>query len=77
MEKGLEHLCPVYITTDVVAEYCGMSKVTVLRWIEKEYLTAFRLPESHHRIHRDDFDKFLAKHGLPIHKQMFKEGGDG
>ncbi len=77
MEKDLEQWFPEYVTTGGVAEYCGVSKVTVLRWIEKGHLTAFRLPEGHYRVHRDDFGKFLVKYSIPIHKQMFKEGGDG
>lgn len=77
MGKGLEEQYPEYITTGTVAEYCGVSKVTVLRWIDKGHLTAFRLPEGHYRIHRDDFGQFLAKHSMPVRKQMFKENHGG
>ena len=73
MVKGLEEWYPEYITTGVVAGYCGVSKVTVLRWIKKGYLTAIRLPEGHHRIHQGDFGKFLAQNSIPIRKSMFKE----
>ena len=55
-----------YLTTGTVAEYCGVSKVTVLRWIAKGHLAAFRLPEGHYRIHMDDFKKFLTKHKIPV-----------
>jgi len=72
LEKELEEWCPEYITSGTVAGYCGVSKVTVLRWIEKGYLTAFRLPEGHYRIHRDDFSKFLIKNSIPIRKHMSK-----
>ncbi len=72
MEEELEEWCQEYITTGAVAGYCGVNKVTVLRWIEKGYLTAFRLPEGHHRIHRDDFGQFLVRHNIPIRKQMSK-----
>ena len=68
LEKRLEEWCPEYITTSAVARRCGVSKVTVLRWIKRGHLTAFRLPEGHYRIHRDDFGKFLAKHGIPVRK---------
>ena len=77
MIKELEEQYPEYITTGAVAEYCGVSRVTVLRWIHKRHLVAFRLPEGHYRIHRDDFGKFLAKYGIPIYKQMFKENHGG
>ena len=39
--------CPDHLTTGVAAEFCGVSKVTVLRWIQRGYLTAFRLPDGH------------------------------
>ncbi len=77
MEKELEQWCPEYITTGIVADHCGVSKVTILRWISKGYLTAFRLPEGHYRIHRDDFSKFLVKHDIPVRKQVFKEKHGG
>ncbi len=66
-----------YLTTGTVAKYCGVSKVTVLRWIDKGHLAAFRLPEGHYRIHRDDFTEFLVKHGIPVRKQIFKENHGG
>jgi excisionase family DNA binding protein len=70
--KEVEEWCPEYITSGAAAERCGVSKVTVLRWIKKGYLAAFRLPEGHYRIYRDDFSKFLAKHSIPIHKQSLR-----
>jgi len=75
--KEFEEQYSEYITTGVVAEHCGVSKVTILRWISRGYLTAFRLPEGHYRIHRDDFSEFLAKHSIPVRKQMFKKNHGG
>ena len=66
METNLKKRCPEYLTTGVVARHCGVSKVTVLRWIEKGNLTAFRLPGGQNRIHRDDFYAFAAKHSIPV-----------
>jgi len=66
MGKSLAQSQAEYLTTGVVARYCGVSKVTVLRWIYKGYLAAFRLPEGHYRIHRNDFNKFLAKYDIPV-----------
>jgi excisionase family DNA binding protein len=59
---------PEYLTTGVVARHCGVSKVTVLRWIENGNLTAFRLPGGQNRIHRDDFFAFAARHRIPIRR---------
>ena len=66
-----------YLTTGVIAQYCGVSKVTVVRWIRKGYLPAFRFPSGQYRIRRDDFGKFLAKYSIPVRKQMFKENHGG
>ncbi len=77
MGKSLEQSCAEYLTTGVIAQYCEVSKVTILHWISKGYLPAFRLPSGQYRIHRDDFSKFLAKHGIPVRKQMFKENHGG
>jgi excisionase family DNA binding protein len=57
---------PQYLTTGAVAKYCGVSKVTVLRWIEKGNLIAFRLPSGQNRIHRDNFFAFAEKHSIPL-----------
>lgn len=66
MEANLENIYPQYLTTGVVARHCGVSKVTVLRWIEKGNLVAFRLPGGQNRIHRDDFYTFAVKHNIPL-----------
>ena len=71
MKAGLENGCPEYLTTGAVARYCGVSKVTVLRWIKKGDLTAFRIPGGQNRIQRDDFYVFAAKHSIPIQKYIF------
>jgi len=73
LEKSAEQWCPEYITTGFVAEHCGVSKTTVLRWIEKGRLVAFRLPDGHYRIYKNDFAEFLVKYSIPIHKRMVKE----
>ena len=61
---------PEYLTTGAVAKHCGVSKVTVLRWIEEGYLPTFRLPKGHNRIHREDLHEFLKKHGNHRPMQM-------
>lgn len=59
-----------YLTTGAVARYCGVSSVTILRWIQKGHLPAFRLPEGHHRIRRDDLNEFLTKHDIPLRRKL-------
>jgi excisionase family DNA binding protein len=66
LETNAANTYPVYLTTGAVARQCGVSKVTVLRWIEKGNLNAFRLPGGQNRIHRDDFLSFAARHRIPV-----------
>ena len=66
MENKLENYYPQYLTTGAVGRHCGVSKVTVLRWIEKGSLVAFRLPSGQNRIQREEFFAFAEKHKIPI-----------
>ncbi len=72
MRAAQEKNPPEYLTTGIVARYCGVSKVTVLRWIKKGDLAAFRLPGRQNRIHRDDFYAFASKHNIPIKDRLLK-----
>jgi excisionase family DNA binding protein len=69
LDTGLEKTHPEYLTTGAVARYCGVSKVTVLRWIEKGNLLAFKLPGGQNRIHREDFYAFATRHSIPIKRK--------
>lgn len=68
MKTRLKTPYPEFLTTGAVARHCGVSKVTVLRWIEKGNLVAFRLPGGQNRIHRDDFYAFADRHNIPIQR---------
>lgn len=68
MKTGLKQGCPEYLTSGGVARYCGVSKVTVLRWIKNGNLAAFQLPGSQNRIRRDDFYAFADRHSIPVTK---------
>ena len=68
LEEKMKQWCPEFITTGFVARQCGVSKVTVLRWIEKGRLVAFRLPDGHYRILRENFGEFLEEYRLPVHQ---------
>jgi len=72
LPNQFEQWCPEYITTGFVAECCGVSNATVLRWIGKGRLPAFRLPDGHYRIHREDFAEFLTKYSMSIHNRAPK-----
>ena len=65
MKESINRSGSEYLTTGIAAQHCGVSYRTVLRWIRKGYLPAFRLPSGHYRIVRADFDKFLKRHNMP------------
>jgi excisionase family DNA binding protein len=66
MESEIKQFSPEYITVGFIARRCGVSNTTVLRWIEKGELPAFRLPAGHYRIERENFADFLTSHGIPV-----------
>lgn len=66
MQKNHDALYPEFFTTGAVARCCGVSKVTVLRWIEKGNMAAFKLPGGQNRIPRANFIAFASKHGIPV-----------
>ncbi len=68
--------CAEYLTTGEVARHCGVNKVTVLRWIRKRQLTAFRLPGGHYRISSRSFGEFLEKYEIPVRRSMVEKDDD-
>lgn len=71
----------VRLTSRDIAEYCHVSKSTVLEWIKSDRLNAFSLPSGHYRIEKEDFRKFLERWNMPVkgwllgHEDEAKEGG--
>ena len=61
-----EQQLPEYVTVGFIARRCGVSNTTVLRWIERGQLTAFRLPAGHYRIDSQNFAKFLTSFNIPV-----------
>ena len=64
------------LTSGDVARYCGVHFRTVIRWIDKGSLKAYKLPgRGNNRIEEQDFVDFLKTHGLPIPEE-FQNGAD-
>jgi len=56
-----------FLTTPEAARYCGVNFRTVLRWIDKGLLNAYRLPgKGDFRIEMGEFVHFLQDHQLKI-----------
>jgi excisionase family DNA binding protein len=52
-------------TTGKIAKLCGVTKVTVLRWIKRGELKAYQLPGGQNRITEADFKEFAKRYGIP------------
>jgi excisionase family DNA binding protein len=63
----------VRLTSSNIADYCQVSKSTVLEWIKSGNLKAFRLPSGHYRVDREDFRDFLKKWNIPEKGWPFEE----
>ena len=59
------------LTTGEAANYCGVSFRTVIRWIERGKLKAFKLPgRGDNRIRVEDFINFLNENDIPIPSEL-------
>jgi len=55
------------LTTGEVAKYCGVNFRTVIRWIEKGYIDAYKLPgRGDNRVPIDALVSFMNKNNMPI-----------
>lgn len=64
LEPALE--APVVLTSREAGQRCGVSFRTVIRWIERGDLAAYRLPgRGDYRIALADLREFTRRHGLP------------
>ncbi len=59
------------LTTGEAAKYCGVNFRTVIRWIERGKLKAYKLPgRGDHRIQVEDFVVFLQDNGMPVPDEL-------
>jgi len=65
------------LTTGEVAKYCGVNFRTVIRWIEKGYMEAYKLPgRGDNRVPIQSFVKFLNSNNMPIPEEFQATGGE-
>ena len=62
------------LTASDIAGYCGVTSVTVSRWIRGNKLRAYTTPGGHYRILKRDFREFLEASGLPVDERYFSSG---
>lgn len=59
------------LTTGEAARYCGVNFRTVIRWIERGQLKAYKLPgRGDHRICVEDFVGFLRDNAMPVPTEL-------
>lgn len=59
------------LTTGEAARYCGVNFRTIIRWIEKGYLEAYKLPgRGDNRIPAASLIAFLSKNNMPIPEEL-------
>lgn len=72
MTSKTERISRIRLTTRFVADYCQVSRSTVLQWIKEKRLRAYCLPSGHYRISREDFRDFLEENNMPINGSLFE-----
>lgn len=59
------------LTTGDIAKYCGVNFRTVIRWIDKGHLKAFKLPgRGNNRVEAHDFLDFLEQYKIPVPEEL-------
>jgi len=64
------------LTTGEIAKYCGVNFRTVIRWIEKGFIDAYKLPgRGDNRVTIESFLDFLNQNNMPVPETLM--GGAG
>lgn len=63
------------LTTGEVTEYCGVNLRTLIRWIDKGHLPAYKLPgRGNNRVRLVDSLNFADRHGIPVPQALQSSG---
>lgn len=58
------------LTTHEIAQALSVDISTVIDWIDRNRLPAYRTPGGHRRVKRDDLLRFAARHHLPLGQSL-------
>ncbi len=59
------------LTTGEIAKYCNVNFRTVIRWIERGLLNAYKLPgRGDNRVPLDSFLQFLEENNMPVPQEL-------
>ncbi|MDL1971043.1 MAG: response regulator [Candidatus Desulfofervidaceae bacterium] len=62
-----------FVTTAEASKLCGVTRTTIVKWIDEGSLKAFVTPGGHRKIRREDLEKFIQKQGLYSLKEKRKK----
>ncbi|MCD6319696.1 MAG: response regulator [Candidatus Desulfofervidaceae bacterium] len=62
-----------FITTAEASKICGVTRTTIVKWIDEGLLKAFVTPGGHRKIQREDLEKFIQKQGFYSLKEKRKK----
>jgi len=57
-------------TTFQISRFCNVNHRTVLYWINRNKLKAFKTVGGHSRVREDDLRKFFVHHGIPVPDEL-------
>ena len=63
------------LTTGEIAQYCNVSRRTIVKWINEGKINVYQTPGKHSRVKREDFLKFLKKYNMLIPEELSSNGG--
>ena len=63
-------------TTFQVAKICGVFPTTVINWVNRGKLPAYKTPGRHRRIVVSDLLSFLRKYKMPVPEWLVQEGAE-
>lgn len=58
-----------------VATYCGVTRKTILRWVNDNLIQSYVLPSGHHRVEPEEVVRFLNAHDMPVPAELGSPGG--
>lgn len=57
-----------------VASYCGVTRKTILRWVQDGLIESFSLPSGHNRVLPEQVVAFLQKNNMPVPPELLQSG---
>lgn len=53
-----------------IAAHCGVTRKTILRWVNDGHIESYVLPSGHHRVAPAEVVRFLREHNMPVPAEL-------